>query len=905
MGSGRKLRKWVCAPSLLLIGAIFGAALVQPAPVRADYQAGVTAYQTGDFRGAYEQWLPLAQQGDATAQNALGALYDHGLGVGEDHVKAAYWYEKAAKQGFPMAMRNLGTLYANGNGVPRDLDQAKTWLQKAADAGDTEAGKRLSALTVQAPPPPANGGSNIPTKVTKTSAVEPQSMRGGHDLTTEDITAMQPGSGASSEPAPPPITNASAPPPSGVTAASGDNLADVPSAVPSVAPAPAAPATGTESATPGPTSEATPAPAPAESTATEATPPAPEAAATPTPTPAPTPEPAPAPTTASESPTPAANAGTTESGLPKFTAAQPDNNKTTARKPSNTHAAEEPAVAAPVAQAAPAPSAAEPATSDADATTPASPTTQAMTTKTEPLQLAPASPTPQAVTQSAPTPPAAPTTPPAPTTTAEPTQTATTAAPTPAPVPTPAPAPTPVAPTPAQAAAMPVATTPAQVAAVAPPAPEPDNWLLGKWQGPTLGCPPGGGVEFTASQSFTYYKGKISVTLPVSYRVEPDSVTVSTVGPDGISQDYVYQRTGPDSMIIVSIPPTMPRSLLGAAHRRCGAAPLPKTTQQATLQAPVAVYPNQAPALSNDVTPPVPSTTNTVQTPAQPPVAAPAAPSMAPAITAPKPKPIATPAPVPTPAPEPTKTVETKPEAKPAPTPPAAEATQTAEAPAAPTLPKSTTPASTAKPKAEEQPKAAAAESAPAAPTEEAATTPPAPMVPTPAPAETSPPAPAEPAPPPAPANDTEQKGWDALNAGNADQAIAIWEPLAKGGNTGLAVNVADMYEFGQKLPQDYGKAAQWYEIAAGQGDGYAQYQIGRAYTRGTGVSIDRVQAYKWLTLAMQSLSNAEALGKTGKASKMEIETALNDIVGAMSQEEMTKAAQMVKQYDDQHKIPQ
>jgi TPR repeat protein len=113
------------------------------------------------------------------------------------------------------------------------------------------------------------------------------------------------------------------------------------------------------------------------------------------------------------------------------------------------------------------------------------------------------------------------------------------------------------------------------------------------------------------------------------------------------------------------------------------------------------------------------------------------------------------------------------------------------------------------------------------------------------------------------------------------------------------------MYEFGEKLPQDYAKAAQWYEMAADQGDSYAQYQIGRAYTRGTGVAIDRVQAYKWLTLSMQSLSNAKAGAKTGKASRIEIETALNDIVGAMSQEDIVKAAQLVKQYDNLHKIAQ
>jgi hypothetical protein len=66
------------------------------------------------------------------------------------------------------------------------------------------------------------------------------------------------------------------------------------------------------------------------------------------------------------------------------------------------------------------------------------------------------------------------------------------------------------------------------------------------------------------------------------------------------------------------------------------------------------------------------------------------------------------------------------------------------------------------------------------------------------------------------------------------------------------------------------------------------------------------VQAYKWLTIAMQQLSNDQAKGKkSGKASKMELENALSDIVGAMSQEEVTKAAQLVKQYNDQHQVAQ
>jgi len=159
------------------------------------------------------------------------------------------------------------------------------------------------------------------------------------------------------------------------------------------------------------------------------------------------------------------------------------------------------------------------------------------------------------------------------------------------------------------------------------------------------------------------------------------------------------------------------------------------------------------------------------------------------------------------------------------------------------------------------------------------------------------------PAPAPEPSKTQEQLAEEALAAGDMEKALSIWEPLAKGGNTGVAVNVAGMYEFGSKpMPQDYAKAAEWYMLAAEHGDPYAQYKMGRAYTRGSGVPIDRVQAYKWLTIAMQSLSNAKE-EKTGKASRMEIETGLNDIVGAMSQEEVTKAAQLVRQYNEQHKI--
>jgi localization factor PodJL len=263
---------------------------------------------------------------------------------------------------------------------------------------------------------------------------------------------------------------------------------------------------------------------------------------------------------------------------------------------------------------------------------------------------------------------------------------------------------------------------------------------------------------------------------------------------------------------------------------------------------------------------------------------------------------------------------------------PESDAPEATVEPAEPTLPKTTMSASAAdKAKKAEEEKAAAEAAAaaeavpeptpepapiaePAPSTESTAEATPAPEPTTPEPTTTEPataepvmPAPeptqeaavTPPSAPPVPSTTPEQLAEEDLVQGNTDRAMA----LAKAGNTGVAVNVAGMYEFGHKpMAQDYAKAAEWYQIAAEHGDPYAQYKVGRAYTRGTGLPIDRVQAYKWLTIGMQSLSNASD-GKTGKVSRVELETALNDIVGAMSQEEVSKASQLVKQYNEQHQI--
>ena len=102
---------------------------------QADFRAGLNAYDRGDFAGAYREWLPVAQRGDANAQFNIGLLYANGKGVARDARQAVEWYRKAAIQGVPAAEYNLGVMYANGDGVKRDVHEAVKWLQQAADHG--------------------------------------------------------------------------------------------------------------------------------------------------------------------------------------------------------------------------------------------------------------------------------------------------------------------------------------------------------------------------------------------------------------------------------------------------------------------------------------------------------------------------------------------------------------------------------------------------------------------------------------------------------------------------------------------------------------------------------------------------------------------------------------------------
>jgi uncharacterized protein len=140
------------------------------------------AVEIRDYQAAFLEWEPLAQQGDAEAQHALGRLYfwghlrgelglalvwyrktaEQGYGraqyaLGEmfangyrgapiDDSQAAYWWQKAAEQGVALAQLGLGDLFDTGRGVPNDSAQAAFWYRKAAEQDISDAQYKLSLM---------------------------------------------------------------------------------------------------------------------------------------------------------------------------------------------------------------------------------------------------------------------------------------------------------------------------------------------------------------------------------------------------------------------------------------------------------------------------------------------------------------------------------------------------------------------------------------------------------------------------------------------------------------------------------------------------------------------------------------------------------------------------------------
>ena len=124
------VRSFLVAVILALgIAGSGGGAIADP------FADGIAAKTKGDYATALAIFRPLAEHGDAKAQNNLGFMYDKGLGVTQDYEEAVKWYRLAADQGNAEGQVLLGVMYGYGNGVAKDDNEGVKWFRLAAMQG--------------------------------------------------------------------------------------------------------------------------------------------------------------------------------------------------------------------------------------------------------------------------------------------------------------------------------------------------------------------------------------------------------------------------------------------------------------------------------------------------------------------------------------------------------------------------------------------------------------------------------------------------------------------------------------------------------------------------------------------------------------------------------------------------
>ena len=135
---------------VLLVAALMAATV--PVVFAADdqaerFEAGLAAADSGDYKSALAQWLPLAEEGYETAAYNVAILYRNGWGTEVNPGEALFWFWAAASQGNPDAQFNLATMYERGEGLSEPSPvEAWAWFSLAAQQGHAEAARARQAV---------------------------------------------------------------------------------------------------------------------------------------------------------------------------------------------------------------------------------------------------------------------------------------------------------------------------------------------------------------------------------------------------------------------------------------------------------------------------------------------------------------------------------------------------------------------------------------------------------------------------------------------------------------------------------------------------------------------------------------------------------------------------------------
>jgi TPR repeat protein len=110
------MKNWIFAGTILAVQLTGLAASAGP------WEDGMAAYNRGDYVPAFRLFRPLAEQGNARAQTALGVMFRRGEGVPQNPLRARMWFSLAAKRGDVGARAGLSKL--SRTLTPQQISQA-------------------------------------------------------------------------------------------------------------------------------------------------------------------------------------------------------------------------------------------------------------------------------------------------------------------------------------------------------------------------------------------------------------------------------------------------------------------------------------------------------------------------------------------------------------------------------------------------------------------------------------------------------------------------------------------------------------------------------------------------------------------------------------------------------------
>jgi TPR repeat protein len=97
------MRKRKVVGGILLAAQLTGTVAAFAGP----WEDGMAAYNRGDYMPAIRLFRPLAEQGNAKAQNVLGVMFRKGEGVPKNPARAHMWFSFAAARGDAKAKAEL------------------------------------------------------------------------------------------------------------------------------------------------------------------------------------------------------------------------------------------------------------------------------------------------------------------------------------------------------------------------------------------------------------------------------------------------------------------------------------------------------------------------------------------------------------------------------------------------------------------------------------------------------------------------------------------------------------------------------------------------------------------------------------------------------------------------------